>query len=90
MKTVANMGVSGTYSIMGINYRLLISKYGMNENNVKGSWNVKCMDENDVIRICMKVYELCEWKDRCCDTFRNNEKCHSIIEFLRTPYVCNW
>ena len=84
VKTIANMGVNGIYSIMGNNYRLLRSKYDMNENNVKGSWNVKCMNESEVIRKCGQIRELCEWRDRCCDTFLNKEECHSIIEFLCT------
>ncbi len=46
MKTAANMGVNGTYSNMGGNYRLLMSKYGMNEINLKGCWYAKCINES--------------------------------------------
>ncbi len=38
------MGVDATYSIMGNTDRLLTSKYGMIKNNIKGCWNVKCMN----------------------------------------------
>ena len=62
VKTTANIGVNGLQSIMGNNYRLLRSKYDMNENNVKGSWNVNCMNESEVIRKCGWIRELCEWK----------------------------
>ncbi len=56
------MGVNGTYLTMGNNYRFVISKYGMNENNIKGCWKRKCVNESGVIRTDVSTTELGDWR----------------------------
>ncbi len=58
--SIANTEANGTYSIMGSNYRFLMSKYGMNENSANRSCNVKCMNESDVIGTGVQIREVCE------------------------------
>ncbi len=34
VKTISMMGVNGWYSVLGANYRVLCTKYGMNLNHI--------------------------------------------------------
>ncbi len=45
VKTISMMGVNGLYSVLGANYRLLCTKYGMNLNNIMKVWNERCANE---------------------------------------------
>ncbi len=42
VRTMTNVGLNGTHSIMGGYWRPLRSKYGMEECNVMKSWDEKC------------------------------------------------
>ncbi len=55
VKTISMMGVNGLYSVLGANYRVLCTKYGMNLNNIMKVWNEKCANEDDIIRTCEQV-----------------------------------
>ncbi len=47
------MGVNGLYSVLGANYRVLCTKYGMNLINIimiMNVWNERCANEEDIIR----------------------------------------
>ncbi len=44
--------VNGLYSVLGANYRVLCTKYGMNLNNIMKLWNERCANEEDIIRKC--------------------------------------
>ncbi len=52
VKTISMMGVSGLYSVLGANYRMLCTKYGINLNNIMKVWNERCANEEDIIRKC--------------------------------------
>ncbi len=65
VKTFSMMGVNGLYSILGANYRVLCTKYGMNLNNIMKVRNERCANEEESIRKCEQVRELCEVRDRC-------------------------
>ncbi len=45
VRTITNVGLNDTHSIMGVNWRHLRSTYGMEECNVMKSWNEKCQNE---------------------------------------------
>ncbi len=45
VRTIINVGLTGTHSIMGGNWRHLRSKYGMEECNVMKSWDERCKYE---------------------------------------------
>ena len=45
VKTIANIGINGSYSIIGGNKRHLDLKFGMNKNKIHDIWNVICKDE---------------------------------------------
>ncbi len=40
----------GLYSVLGANYRMLSTKYGMNLNNIMKVWNERCANEEEIIR----------------------------------------
>ncbi len=50
-------------------------------------WNDRCANEEDIIRKCELVKELCEARDRCVTSILNMEESYTIIEFLCTYEV---
>ncbi len=78
------MGVNGLYSVLGTNYRVLCTKYGMNSNNIMKVWNERCANEEEIIRKCEQVRELCEVIDKCVTSILNKEENYTIIDFLCT------
>ncbi len=72
------------YSVLGANYGVLCTKYGMNLNNIMKVWNETCANEEEIISKCEQVKELCEVRDRCVTSILNKEESYTIIEFLRT------
>ncbi len=57
-------GINGMHSVLGINFRLLESRYGVEEYNVCRVWEPKWDNESDAHRLCDPIRELCEWPDR--------------------------
>ncbi len=91
VKTISIMGVNGLYSVLGANYRVLCTKYGMNLNNIMKVWYERCANEEDIITKCEQVRELCEVRDRCVTSILNKEENNTIIEFLcrcKNFYLC--
>ncbi len=81
VRTITNVGLTGTHSIMGGNWRHLRSKYGMEECNVMKSWDEKCKNECESVGVCEQIREMCSWRDTCGMTLFNKEECSTIIEF---------
>ncbi len=84
------MCVNGLYSVLGATYRVLFTKYGMNFNNIMKVWNERCANEEDIIRKCDQVRELCKVRDWCVTSILNKEESYTIIEFLCTYYIINY
>ncbi len=84
VKAISMMAVNGLYSVLGANYWVLCSKYGMNLNNIMKVWNERCANEEEIIRKCEQVRELCEMRDRCVTSILNKKESYAIIEFLWT------
>ncbi len=82
VKTISMMSVNGLCSVLGANYRVLCTKYGMNLNNIMKVWNERCAKEEEIIRRCEQDRELCEVRDRCVTSILNMEESYTIIEFL--------
>ncbi len=59
----------------------------MNLNNIMKVWNESCANEEDIIRKCEQVRELCEVRNRCGTSILNKEESYAIIEFLCTYYI---
>ncbi len=74
VKTISMMGVNGLYSALGANYRVLCTKYGMNLNNIMKVWNERCANEEEIIRKCEQVMELCEVTYKCVTSILNKEE----------------
>ncbi len=54
----------------------------MNLNNIMKVWNERRANEEDIIRKCEQVRELCEVRDRCVTSILNKEESYTLIEFL--------
>ncbi len=59
VRTIINVGLNGTHSIVDGNWRHLRSKYGMEECNVIKRWEEKCKNEYESVRVCEKIKEMC-------------------------------
>ncbi len=68
IRTITNVGLNGTHSIMGGNWRHLRSKYGMDECNVINSWDEKCKNECESVIVCEQIREMCSGRNRCAMT----------------------
>ena len=84
VKTIANIGINGSYSIMGGNKRHLDLKFGMNKNKIHDIWNVICKDECTIVQTSMQARELCEIRDAFDNKFLSHEECRLIIKHLCT------
>ncbi len=80
--TIIKVVLNGTHSIMGGNWRHLRSKDGMEEYNVMKSWDKKCKNESEYVRVCEQIIVMCSWVDGCGMTVFNKEQCSMIIKFL--------
>ncbi len=56
-----------SYSVMGTNIKLCNDKYCMDERNVYATWMGMCEKNEDVIRVCMRVKELVDMRDKYVD-----------------------
>ncbi len=52
VRTIINVDLNGTHSIMGGNWRYFRSKYEMEECNIMKSWGEKCKNECESVRVC--------------------------------------
>ncbi len=59
VRTITKVGLNGTHSIMGGNWRHLRSKYGMKECYVMKSWDEKCKNEGESLRVCKQIRDMC-------------------------------
>ncbi len=84
IRTIINVGLNGTHSIMGGNWRHLRSKYATEECNVMKSSDVKCKNECESVRVYEQIREMCCWRYRCDMTLFNKKECSAIIEFICT------
>ena len=57
------MGLYGKHSILGANIRHLKAKYEMNSKVVDELWERSCQDQDDIIRSCEQIKELCFMRD---------------------------
>ncbi len=74
VKTIINVGLNGIYSIMGGYWRHFRSKYGMEECNVMESWDEKCKNRYESVRVCEQIREMCRCKDKCIMTLCEKEE----------------
>ncbi len=58
VRTIINIGTEGFHCVIGRNFRLMQSKFKMDESNVLIFWNHKCDNESDAVRLSVQVREL--------------------------------
>ena len=63
VKTVTGMGMYGYHSILGQNAKYLWSKYNLDPCNVYKQWKSVCQVQQEKIRICEQIKELCYIRD---------------------------
>ncbi len=51
-RSIIGVGLNGTHSIMGGNWRHLMYKYGMEECKVMKIWDEKCKNECESVIVC--------------------------------------
>ncbi len=81
VRTITNVGLNGTHSIMGGNWRHLRSQYGMEEYNIMKGWDEMFKNECESVRVCEHIREIFIWRDMCDMTFFVKEECSTIVEF---------
>ncbi len=69
---------------MGDKFKLLNRKYCMDESNVYSKCKYVCVNNEELIRICVQVKELINMRDRCMNGIFKRGECNDIIEFLCT------
>ncbi len=50
----------------------------MNLNNTMNVWNERCANQEEIIRKCEQVRELCELRDRCVTSILSKEESYTI------------
>ncbi len=53
----------------------------MEECNRMTSWDEKCKNECESVRVFEQIREMCSWRNRCDMILFNKEECSTIIEF---------
>ena len=84
VRTIMNMSLYGTYSVIGGNYRLLLYKFDMNVKEIHRKWEAICQDESLVIRQAEQVKELCIWRDSNLLGDFSSDDINAFIDFLCT------
>ncbi len=53
----------------------------MNLYNIMKIWNERCANEEEIIRKCEQIRELCEVKERCVTSILNKKKVTQLLKF---------
>ena len=60
---ITGMGRYGKHSILGANIRHLTAKYELNCKVIYSKWKSLCQDQDEIIRVCEQIKELCFMRD---------------------------
>ena len=82
VRTITQMGLLGSYSVIGANKRYLLCKFQFDICNVNACWAAKFNEE--LQRTSLQVKELCTMRDSCGNNFLSNEECTMLITHLCT------
>ncbi len=82
VKTISMMGVNRLYAVLGANYRVLSTKYGMNLNKIMKECNERCANEEEII--VNKSGNCVRWEIGKVTSILNKEESYTIIEILCT------
>ena len=83
VRTIANMGLLGSYSVIGQNMRFLKSKFDMIVDNVYKTWNGQWSIDSNVCQCAQQIIELCNIRDSHHQSHLL-EECNVIIDYLCT------
>ena len=84
VKTVTGMGLHGYHSILGQNIKYLKAKYDLKSHNVSTYWKNICHVQQDLIRQCNQIRELCHMRDTYHEELLTRAEIKEIINTLCT------
>ena len=84
VKTVTGMGMYGYHSILGQNAKYLWSKYNLDPCNVYKQWESVCQVQQEKIRICEQIKELCYIRDTRQEHILSRLETKDLIDTLCT------
>ena len=89
VKTISNMGLYSSYSIMGANVRHLEALYSMQVSNVQKTWTAIGAALTDAIRLCTPIKGLIEIRDSYVAEHLGYSDCKIMIDYLCIPEYWN-
>ena len=84
VKTVTGMGLHGYHSILGQNIKYLKAKYELKSHNISTYWKTICHVQQDLIRQCNQIRELCHMRDTYHEELLTRAEIKEIINTLCT------
>ena len=84
VRTVTGMGLHGYHSVLGQNIKHLMTKYELKSHNVNEYWKRVCHMQQDEIRKCNQIRELCYMRDMYHEEILTRSEIREIINTLCT------
>ena len=84
VRTISNMGLHGSYSIMGANFNHFNYKWNMDICDVCKSWKNLYHENKEILHISSAVKELVQMRDCCVGGVLTRGECTELIELLCT------
>ena len=81
---ITGMAIDGSHSVLGQNIKYLSNKYKLNTNEVKKYWSKECQEQNELLRLCEQVKELCMMRDSPHDDVLMRHEAKELIDVLCT------
>ena len=81
---ITGMGLYGSHSIIGQNFKYLNVKYDLSKNNVTKSWDRTCQSQTNKIRLSEQIKELCYLRDRVQNHLLDRAEIKNLIDILCT------
>ena len=78
------MGLFWSYSVIGGNYRLLLSRFNMNVKNITNEWNNSKSQNTVIVKTADQIKELVHIRDNDLTDRLIRQQCCSIIDYLCT------
>ena len=89
VKTISNMGLYSSCSIMGANVRHLEALYSTQVSNVQKTWTAIGAALTDAIRLCTPIKGLIEIRDSYVAEHLSYSDCKIMIDYLCIPEYWN-
>ena len=85
VKTITGMAIHGSHSVLGHNIKYLTFKYNLCINEINNYWESKYFEQNDLLRLCAQIKELCILRDSpYVDNMLSRSEASQVITLLCT------